>query len=347
MQKPVLRFACFLIAVLLTGTGSASADPAAFDAGWATYRNRFVTAEGRVLDTGHNSISHTEGQGFGMLFAEADNDRASFDKIWNWTRTNLQRHDNGLFSWRWNPDDQKAPVSDRNDASDGDILLAWALIRGDRRWHDPEYLREAHRIVEEIKRHLLVSASGRLVLLPGVAGFKAKNGNIVVNPSYYIYPALNDFARLVPSPDWLRLRRAGLELLADARFGRWGLTPDWLDLDKDDITPAAQYPPRFGFDAIRIPLYLIWGGEATPARLASFLDFCNDYGNKPIPAWTNVQDNSVAPFPASTGFDAIVDLARAFGQSTPPTLPTIGDKDNYYAASLTLLASLAASETAR
>jgi len=55
-----------------------------------------------------------------------------------------------------------------------------------------------------------------LVLLPGSAGFKSADGTIV-NPSYYIYPALNDFARILPSPEWGRLRRDGLRLLADGR----------------------------------------------------------------------------------------------------------------------------------
>lgn len=362
MKSVSVRLWLFAIAVplllpppLLIGAAAAVAQPAssAFDAGWATYKSRFVTADGRVLDTGNNAVSHTEGQGFAMLFAEADNDRESFDRVWNWTRTNLQRRDNGLFSWRYNPDDRKTPVADRNDASDGDILIAWALIRADRRWHDPDYDRAARHVVEEIKRRLLVSASGRLVLLPGATGFKGKDGNTVVNPSYYIFPALNDFARLVPSPEWQRLNRAGLALLADARFGRWGLTPDWVDLDRDEIAPASRFPPRFGFDAIRIPLYLIWGGQATPARLASFLDFWNDYGTKPAPAWTDVMDNSVAPYPGSTGYQAVVALARGFGQSDQATpLPTIGDKDDYYkddyyAASLTLLAALARSDTAR
>jgi endoglucanase len=180
------------------------------------------------------------------------------------------------------------------------------------------------------------------VLLPGATGFKGKDGVTVVNPSYYIFPALKDFAKAQPSPQWQRLRRDGLALLAEARFGRWGLTPDWIDVDKEGaVQPATKFPARFGFDAIRIPLYLIWGGEATLERLASYLDFWNDYGRKPAPAWTDVNDNSVAPYAGSTGFQAITQLARGFGRPEPPVLPTIADNDDYYAASLTLLAAIA------
>src|SRR5579864_3629422 len=107
-------------------SGAAAWAQPALDAGWATYRGRFVTDDGRVLDNSHNNVSHTEGQGFAMLISEAVGDPASFDKIWDWTRTNLQHKKNALFSWRWNPDNAKTPVADHNDAADGDTLIGWA-----------------------------------------------------------------------------------------------------------------------------------------------------------------------------------------------------------------------------
>ncbi|HEX3864801.1 MAG TPA: glycosyl hydrolase family 8 [Stellaceae bacterium] len=339
-----VAFAVLWVIAAVIGAATARAD--AVQDGWNTFRDRFVTADGRVLDTGNKEVSHTEGQGWAMLFAEAANDRGTFAKIWDWTHNKLQRHDNALFSWRWDPDG-KTPVADPNDASDGDILIAWALARAAHHWKDPEYGRAAHRIVGDIRRRLLVTAPGGLVLLPGADGFKG-DGVTVINPSYYIFPALKEFARVLPSPEWQRLRRDGLNLLADARFGRWGLTPDWIEIAKSgDLSPAAKFPPRFGFEAIRVPLYLIWAGEATPERLASYLDFWNDFGGKPAPAWVNVDDNSLAPYAGSSGFQAVVQLTRGFGQTDQPALPTINDKDDYYAASLTLLAAVAQRETAR
>jgi endoglucanase len=335
------------LVLLLSGNPGCAQTPS-IASEWATFRGRFVTEDGRVLDTGNKAVSHTEGQGWAMLFAEAADDRASFARLWEWTRNKLQRRDNALFSWRYDPADHKKPVADANDASDGDILIAWALIRAAHRWHDPEYEHAAHRIVADIHRRLLVSVPGGLALLPGSRGFKQKDGTTVVNPSYYIYPALRDFARILPSSDWARLRAAGLRLLADGRFGRWGLTPDWIDIGgKGSLAPAAKFPARFGFEAIRVPLYLIWGREASPERLASYLDFWNDFGGKPAPAWADVKDNRVAPYAGSTGVQAIVQLARGVGDRNSPPLPTIGDKDDYYSASLTLLAALAREETRR
>jgi endo-1,4-beta-D-glucanase Y len=175
----------FIAAALLLLAGRPGwAQPGPIDAEWGKYRDRFVTEDGRVLDTGNKAVSHTEGQGWAMLFAEAAGDRASFTKLWGWTRDNLQRRDNALFSWRFDPADGNTPVADNNDASDGDILIAWALIRAANRWHEPEYQDSARRIVADIRTRLLVSTPGRLMLLPGAAGFKGKDGVSVVNPSY-------------------------------------------------------------------------------------------------------------------------------------------------------------------
>jgi len=279
-----------------------------------------------------------------MLLSESYDDRPCFDRVWNWTRSKLQRSDSALFSWRW---DAKAQVADRNDAADGDILIAWALARAARHWQDRNYAAAARRVLLDIRRRLVVSAAGRLVLLPGSAGFRERD-TLVVNPSYYIYPAFGEFAQFAPAFEWQKLRRDGLGLLAEARFGRWGLTPDWVDVDgRGAVSPDTHYPPRFGFDAVRIPLYLVWAGEATPERLASFLDFWNVFGDRPVPAWADVRDNSVAPYEGSAGVRAIIDLARTWGAGVPASALTVGDADDYYAASLTLLAGLARREAPR
>jgi len=326
--------------LLIPAFASAQTDPLA--AQWAIYRDRFITDNGRVRDTGNKEVSHTEGQGCAMLFAQAFDERATFDRVWRWTAEKLRRPDSALFAWRWDPANEANPVSDTNNASDGDILIAWSLSLAARRWHDPDYGREARRLLAVIRDRLVDQVDGHLLLMPGTDGFKGQNGAVIINPSYYIYPALREFSRADPSPIWGRLRRDGLDLLAKAQFGQWGLTSDWVTVtDRGGVSPAANLPPRFGFDAIRIPLYLIWGGEATDQRLAAMLRFWDGFTDKPIPAWVDVTNGSLAPFPAPAGFQAIVQLARAGRAANPPPLPEIGDKDDYYSASLIMLAGLA------
>jgi len=308
---------------------------------WLKYRDRFVGDDGRVRDTGNKDISHTEGQGSAMLFAESFDDRAAFDRIWQWTRDKLRQPDSALFSWRWDPSGQN-PIADANNATDGDMLIAWALTRAAAHWHSPDYDAAALRIVTEIREKLITRVAGRLVLLPGSVGFIQKNGTVVLNPSYYIYPAIEEFHRLDGSAEWARLRYDGLGLLAKARFGEWKLTPDWISVDrKGRVAPAANLPPRFGFDAIRIPLYLIWGRVATTDRLAADIKFWDGFADKPVPAWIDVTNGKVAPFAAPSGFQAVIELVRSRLHAKPPSLPQIGDSDDYYSASLILLAGLA------
>src|SRR5262249_41710808 len=150
-----------------------------------------------------------------------------------------------------------------------------------------------HRILADIRGKLIEKIGGRLVLLPGADGFKTKDGARIVNPSYYIYPAFEEFRHVDPSPQWARLQRDGLTLLAKARFGRRGLRPDWIAIgEQGQVSSETTLPPRFGFDAIRIPLYLIWGREATRLRLAPALAFWAAFTDKPIPAWVDVNDGS-------------------------------------------------------
>src|ERR1700730_19167283 len=86
------------VAALTLGPRIALAD----DQDWATFKRRFIPNGERVVDTGNNDVSHSESQGWGMLFAESNGDKDTFQKLWQWTSATLQRGD-GLFSWRWSP----------------------------------------------------------------------------------------------------------------------------------------------------------------------------------------------------------------------------------------------------
>jgi endo-1,4-beta-D-glucanase Y len=197
-------------------------------ADWEAFRRRFIQPDGRVIDTGNGGMSHTEGQGWGLLFAEHFGDLATFEMILGWTSRVLRRPHDALHAWRYRPGDAH-PVSDTNNATDGDLCIAWALARAARRWGAQDHAAAAAGIARDVLRLLTARVDGKLVLLPGAAGFTRPAG-IVVNPSYYVFPAFALLASLAPSADWDDLQHHGRWLIGQARFGRWALPPDWLQL---------------------------------------------------------------------------------------------------------------------
>ncbi|MDE1172397.1 MAG: glycosyl hydrolase family 8 [Parvibaculaceae bacterium] len=316
---------------------------AAEDPAWAAFRAKFVMAEGRVVDFEDKKVSHTEGQGYGMLLAVANDDRKTFDALWNWTKANLSRKDDYLFSWAWRPDD-KPHVKDKNDATDGDILIAWALLRAGQKWEVPEFVSASRDIRGSIRDKLVKVIAGRTVLLPGAAGFHNKD-QTEISLSYYIFPAFNEFAKDEPQGGWDKLAHDGVELILDARYGRYVLSPDWIEISgKGELRIATQWPAQFGFGSVRVPLYLVWGGVSSMDIIGPYVNFWRGMAmqDKAPPGWVDLYTGAYAPFEAPLGIRAIA----AFVSGTPNvTMLGYSDKEPYYSAVLFLLSQLAYRET--
>lgn len=330
MLRRFLAVAVLLGAILLVAC-SAKADNA-----WSVYRERFISPEGRVVDTGNNSISHSEGQGWGMMLALHHGDQETFDLLWGWTRRHLARPDVSLFSWRYEPHTQPA-VRDLNNATDGDLFIAWALYLAAERWKNTNYASASRSIRRAILENLTRDVAGYHILLPGLVGFDNREG-AVVNLSYWFVPALLDFARDNPDQPWQRIIDDGARLLDDARFGQYLLPTDWLSITSDgELSPAEGWPPRFSFDAVRIPLYFVWGGLDDISGIGSISAFWNDPAYQPASAWIDVVSGERASYPISRGVDAI----RAFtkGDTLPDATPR--PEDDYFSATLLLLAHMA------
>ncbi len=333
--------AALLILCLLGSSGRAEAgvpDPNL----WQSFQATFVRPSGRVVDKKEGAISHSEGQGFALLFATAFDDKTAFARIWRWTHENLQVRNDALLAWKWVPNAAN-PVPDKNDAADGDIFTAWALARAGEEFHEPKYTAEARRIAVDIRRELIRTEAGRPILLPGSEGFVSDKG-AVINLSYWIFPAFATLNRLDPSPEWAVVEKSGLALIDQAQFGQWKLPPDWLGISpQGKLFLPADRPQRFSYDAIRIPLYLIWAGLETPDRLKPYLHFWDEYAKVPfVGAWTNLNDNSIASYGLPGGFKAVRNLVVATSEKRAYHSIRIDAKDGYYSSALIILADLAA-----
>lgn len=324
---------------------AATAHFAADDADWTSFKNRFVSSEGRVIDTGNNGISHSEGQSYGMLFAVAFNDQASFDLINGWTEKNLSRPTDALHIWRYLPN-EKNPTPDDNNATDGDLLIAMAMSRAAALWGRPQDASGARAIAQAIREKLIANAGSRLVLLPGVNGF-ARKDDMIVNLSYYNFVAFNELNLIDSSPLWQVLALDGLALIEAARFGRWQLPPDWLSVSRTggDLTIAADWPPLCSYDAIRVPLNLTWAQNIPPAVAASFDNFWTTSASYQ-PAWANLRTNAVSTYAAAGGLLAVREITLATSpQLGLPALPLVQQCTDYYSSALTLLCRIAWAES--
>lgn len=310
----------------------------ALQEGWETFKRRFMTSTGRIVDTGNGGVSHSEGQGYGMLLAEACDDARSFRLIWDWTRKNLQVRDDALFAWQWKPHSAEQPVPDRNNATDGDILVAWSLQRGADRWGKTLFSEQAEEICRAIKRRALLSSPRADVILPATNGF-IHQGVATLNLSYWIFPALQQFGDQFNETMWKRLVLDGLEIIERARFGRWHLPPDWLLFDQD-LAPSPLFAPRFSYDAVRIPLYLIWAGFSDTELLWPFIGFWQSHAPH-VPAEVNLLTDEVSSYQAPGGIMAIKTLTTAAVSRQRFTPPLIEHSDDYYSAVLKLLTTLA------
>jgi len=315
---------------------------------WRLYKKNFLSLEGRIVDTGNNRVSHSEGQGYGMLLAVAYHDRAAFDLLWVWTQKNLQiRPDDKLMSWQWVPGGkQGGSVPDPNNASDGDILIAWALVRASHLWHDYRYQQQAAQILSDLARLDIKEKDGNPILLPATVGFTREEG-LILNLSYYVFPALRELSQTFPSGPWGKLLTNGQTILEHARFGKWHLTPDWV-LDAKVYEPAKGFPPEFGYNAARIPLNLAWG-VSDLKLLAPYAKFWKQFPKRgAIPATVNVETGEFGPHPALPGMQAIAAFAIARFRKqhlTVRSIPAVTKDEPYFSASLKILTKIAICES--
>ncbi|MEM7565882.1 MAG: glycosyl hydrolase family 8 [Pseudomonadota bacterium] len=290
---------------------------------WETWRSRFVTPEGRVVDTANAGISHSEGQGYGLLLAVAADDPETFARIFAFTRTELAIRDDGLLAWRWDPA-AEPHVTDVNNATDGDLLVAWALHEAGKAGFGRRYADGAAVLVDALSTMVVQDARGRSLLSPGREGFgwEGTDGG-VVNLSYWVFPALDALAE--ERSDLADIARTGRTLIDEA--WREGNLTDWSRIDASgSLVPHSldDLAPAYGYNAIRLPLYLAWAGVSAGEVVAA-----SNGPNGPR-------------LSEGTGYGALNALVACVrdGQAVPEDVRSRLDED-YYPATLQLLTLVA------
>ncbi len=227
---------------------------------WERFADRFIQADGRVIDLTFDQKSTSEGQSYGLFFALVANDRARFDTILKWTSENLAagRLGDQLPAWLWGlRDDGAWGVKDANAAADADLWLAYSLLEAARLWQTPGYAVTGRKLLARIHEDEVVRAgTAGALLLPGPIGFSLGEGRFRVNPSYLPGFMFRYLATADPQGPWQAVWEDYLRV-APQVFAA-GVAPDLFVVDsRGVVVPDTERAPSGSYDAIRVYL---WAG---------------------------------------------------------------------------------------
>jgi endoglucanase len=235
---------------------------------WAAYKEEYIELPSfRTLDRQRNDITTSEGQSYSMLRAVWQNDKDTFDKVWQWTKDNIWK-ENKLFAWLFGQlaDGSYGVLVEQGgatSATDGDTDISLALILAYARWQDPKYLQEADSIIKGIWENAVVEINGKPYMLSNDLEKLSQNDDLILNPSYYAPYAYRIFAKIDTQNNWMGVVDTSYEVIQ--RSGRLpldknqgvGLPPDWVLINK--VTGELSAPEvgnlttNYSFDAMRTP----------------------------------------------------------------------------------------------
>lgn len=287
------------------------------------FLNRHVSSSGLFTDTYHG-VSHTEGIGVSLLFCAWLQDWKRFELVFQ--RLQAHKRPDGLYSWKA----KNGRVLDPNNASDGELYILWALKSAQARGFKATWVAEQASELESaiVSRLLVITSHGR-VLKPGVQGFVDERNTYTVNLSYVLLPLIEALARTSPDKKvWADLRDTFLNMSAYAYFGDYGLPADWMDLS-DPVAPSskAEFQPRFSYDAVRVPLFLMWAGQKSHPVVRRVKSFYETTGK----SWVDLRTGELSPYGLNSSQRNLLEWIS--GKSVVVS----GLASDYYQASLQLL----------
>jgi len=228
LRRCLLGFSMLLSTASLAGEHNC---PASIWPLWEFWATRYVQDDGRMLFSSMKpNHSTSEGQSYGMLFALIGNDPARFDRLWQWTRSNMLGADpaSSLPGWLWGQGEDGAWIlQDANSAADADLWIAYALLEASRLWQRPDYRVEAMQLVRNIESRLVVDLPGfGKMLLPGPEAFALPDHLWRLNASYLPLPLLRRLAKQVPGGPWQEIAGNTVKLIRAS--ARRGYIADWV-----------------------------------------------------------------------------------------------------------------------
>ncbi|HAW23201.1 MAG TPA: glycosyl hydrolase family 5 [Pseudomonas sp.] len=321
--------------VMLGGLAVPAATVGAASPDFQTWAAAYLR-DGQVIDWQQDAISHSEGQGWGLLLAQVAGDREAFEQIEAWTVAHLAVRQDRLMAWSRRPEDGRI---DWHNATDGDLFRAWALLRAarDSGWSD--HGEAAVAIARDLANLCLAPdprAPAELLLVPGA---EARRGGdrVLVNPSYIMPRALRELGMAANEPRLLRAADHCETLLAELAAA--GQLWNWVDVTTSGFQEPLEHRAGWGYDALRIPLYLSWSDRRAHPAFAAGLRLLQQGTS---PGQVVVQRTADGRPEAASDHPGFLALDRAARCRSLPNWPA--DRRSYYPDTLMMLANTALRE---
>lgn len=335
---------------------------------WNAYAERFIDAQGRVIDPQGGDHTTSEGQSYALFFALADNDRQRFDRVLAWTQVNLAGGNMGtrLPGWLWGKaQDGEWKLLDPLPAADSDCWIAYSLIEAGRLWHNAGYTTLGHQMMGMIARQEVAELPGfGSMLMPGPTAQWVHNQAWTLNPSYVPLFLFERFKQEDPAGPWGAIAMNIPNMLRQSV--RHGFAMDWVDYVPSDgfypaskPTQAGQSPSPAGgsYDAIRVYLWagMLDGAGRTRTDLVGSISGMASYlANHDAPPEKVNADGIPAEHDGPVGFSAALlpylralpDMGKTsaqqrvrMGEQLDPATGLYGKDPAYYDQNLVLFAT--------
>ena len=225
-----------------------------------------IRQDGFVMSR-QNGGATSEGQSYGMLMALYMNDQAAFDQLWSAAKKmqfkanpqvmqSFQQGTQHLFYWRYamNPQmGREMPVT-HEVASDGDLVIAYALQMGAKQWDRADYLQEAKAIISELWTHTVREKNGKLYFSCASHMTPQTSGALVVNSTYLAPDMFRTFSLVDTehAAGWLKLAEDTYTALEECgRYTAYGIPPSWCDVTWNEgsmVPQKAMDHPQAGYN---------------------------------------------------------------------------------------------------
>lgn len=279
MRRTKFRFIWFIIALVLLAViflrARQTNDKVLKSNLYKEWAQQFLVTKGdtayiKTTNDETKDVVLSEAQGYGMLISvEAAEEGLASKSQFNHLYHYYLSHRDGssqLMSWRQIISGQKE-TSQKSNETDGDLYIAYALIRAANLWNDEEYKKQAKRLLADILAYNYNSTQE--VLTVGNWATKDSKYYNLVRTSDVLPEQFSSFYELSGDERWLTIKDNMLDKLTlVSQKVKTGLVPDFIWLEDDNVKIASsndvanEFDGSYSYNACRLPYNLAHSKDA-------------------------------------------------------------------------------------